>query len=398
MALQIGIVGLPNVGKSTLFNALTRAGATVAAYPFTTIEPNRGVVAVPDPRLDVLAEMVGPERVTPATIEFMDIAGLVRGAHRGEGLGNQFLGHIRTVDTIALVCRCFSTPDVAHVEGTVDPLRDLEVLDLELVLADLEVAERRLNRVRSAAKANPRDYAAELEALEELRARLQAGERAAAWAADFERSTSRTGARSRRRLGRTGEAAEAVSRTVALLAREMCLLTAKKRVYVANIGEEDLPDGSLLADRRTFVEEIARAAREEGAPCVVLCAQLEADLSEWPLDEAAAYRADVGVERSGLEALAQAGYEVLDLITFFTVTGGREVRAWAIQRGTKALQAAGKVHSQMERGFIRAEVVGFEQLVEAGNWQAARERGMARIEGRDYEVQDGDVCLFRFST
>ncbi len=365
MALQIGIVGLPNVGKSTLFNALTQAGAAVAAYPFTTIEPNRGVVAVPDPRLGVLAGMVGPERVTPAMVEFVDIAGLVRDAHQGEGLGNQFLGHIRTVDAIALVCRCFSNPDVAHVEGTVDPSRDLEVLDLELILADLEVTERRLDKVRSAARARPRDYAAELKALEGLRTHLQADERATAWAA--------------------GGVAEAA------LAREMCLLTAKQRVYVANVGEESLPDGDPLA------EEIARVAEKEGAPSVVLCAQLEADLSEWPPDEAAAYRADVGLEHSGLEALTQAGYAVLDLITFFTITGGREVRAWAIQRGTKAPQAAGKVHSQMERGFIRAEVVSFEQLIEARNWQTARERGILRVEGRDYKVQDSDVCLFRFS-
>lgn len=365
MALQIGIVGLPNVGKSTLFNGLTQAGAAVAAYPFTTIDSNRGVAVVPDPRLKLLATMVGPERVTPATVEFVDIAGLVRGAHRGEGLGNQFLGHIRTVDAIALICRCFSNPDVAHVEGSVDPPRDLEVLDLELILADLEVAERRLDKVRSAAKSRPRDYAAELGALEELRARLQAGERAAVWAA--------------------GGATEAA------LAREICLLTAKKRVYVANVGEEDLPAGGPLA------QEVAHVAAAEGAPCVVLCAQLEADLGEWPPDEAAAYRADVGLEHSGLEALAQAGYEVLDLITFFTITGGREVRAWAIQRGAKAAQAAGKVHSQMERGFIRAEVLHFEQLVEAGSWQAAREQGILRIEGRDGPVQDGDVCLFRFS-
>jgi GTP-binding protein YchF len=373
MALQVGIVGLPNVGKSTLLNALTQAGAAVAAYPFTTIEPNRGVVAVPDPRLHVLAEMVGPEQVTPATVEFVDIAGLVRGAHRGEGLGNQFLGHIRTVDAIALVCRCFSNPDVPHVDGTVDPLRDLEVLDLELIMADLEVTERRLDKVRSAAKARPRDYAAELEALEELRAQLQAGERAAAWAADLD------------------EASRASGTARAALAQEMCLLTAKKRVYVANVGEEDLPEGGPLAGA------IALLADEEGARAVVLCAQLEADLSEWPPDEAAAYRADVGLERSGLEALAQAGYAVLDLITFFTITGGREVRAWAVQRGTEAPRAAGKVHSQMERGFIRAEVVRFEQLVDAGDWHAARERGILRIEGRDYRVQDGDVCLFRFS-
>jgi GTP-binding protein YchF len=365
MALQIGIVGLPNVGKSTLFNALTQAGAAVAAYPFTTIEPNRGIVSVPDPRLKALAEIVGPERLTPATVEFVDIAGLVRGAHRGEGLGNQFLGHIRTVDAVALVCRCFVDPDVSHVEGALDPVRDLEVLDLELTLADLEVTERRLESVRSVSKARPRDCAAELEALEDLRERLQAGERAGEWAE---------------------------SGTVeATLAREMCLLTAKRRVYVANVGEDDLPEGGPLAG------EIARVA-EEGASCIVLCAQLESDLSDWPADEAAAYRAEVGLGRSGLEVLAQAGYEVLHLITFFTVTGGQEVRAWAVPRGTRAPQAAGKVHSQMERGFIRAEVVGFEGLVEAGSWRAAREQGILRIEGRDYEVRDGDVCLFRFST
>ena len=365
MALQIGIVGLPNVGKSTLFNAVTCAGAAVAAYPFTTIEPNRGVMAVPDPRLDALGELVGPERVTPATIEFVDIAGLVRGAHRGEGLGNQFLGHIRNVDAIALVCRCFSDPDVAHVDGAVDPTRDLAVLDLELILADLEVVERRLDKVGSAAKARPGDLAAELDRVEDLRARLQAGERAAGWAA--------------------GGLAETK------LAREMALLTAKERVYVANVDEEDLPDGGQLA------EEIAGLAADEGAPSIVLCAQLEADLADWPPDEAAAYRADIGLKHSGLVALAKAGYEVLDLIVFFTITGGREVRAWAVGRGTRAPQAAGVVHSQMEHGFIRAEVLSFGQLVEVGSWRAARERGILGIEGRSYEVQDGDVCLFRFS-
>jgi ribosome-binding ATPase YchF (GTP1/OBG family) len=244
-------------------------------------------------------------------------------------------------------------------------MRDLEVLGLELILADLETVERRSDKVRTAAKANPREYAAEVQALEDLQARLQAGERAADWAASG--------------------AAEAA------LAREMSLLTAKRRIYVANVGEDDLPGGGPLA------EVVARVAEGEGTACVVLCAQLESDLSEWPSDEAAAYRAQVGLERSGLEALAWAGYAVLDLITFFTITGGQVVRAWAIQRGAKVPQAAGKVHSQMEKGFIRAEVLGFEQLVEVGDWHAAREQGILRIEGRDYKVQDGDVCLFRFS-
>ncbi|MFW6082851.1 MAG: redox-regulated ATPase YchF [Chloroflexota bacterium] len=365
MSLQIGIVGLPNVGKSTLFNALTNAQADVASYPFTTIEPNRGVVPVPDARLEVLAQMVGPERVTPATVEFVDIAGLVRGAHRGEGLGNQFLGHIRTVDAIAVVSRCFSDPDVAHVEGEIDPIRDVEVLDLELILADLEVTERRLEKTRAAAKGRRREYEVELNALQQLIEYLQTGERARVWMGCDEPRIR--------------------------LAKELQLLTAKKRLYVANVAEEDLPDGGEWA------EEVNELAREEGVPSVVLCADLEAELHEWPSDEAAAYRAEVGLERSGLTRLAEAGYRVLNLITFFTIAGGEEVRAWPVRRGTRAPQAAGQVHSQMEEGFIRAEVIPLEKLEAAGVWQTAREEGIVRIKGRDYEIQDGDVCLFRFS-
>ena len=365
MTLQIGIVGLPNVGKSTLFNALTQARAAVAAYPFTTIDPNRGVAAVPDRRLEALARLVGPELVTPATVEFVDIAGLVRGSHRGEGLGNRFLAHIREVDAVAVVTRCFADPDVAHVDGSLDPLRDLEVLDLELTLADLETVQRRLEKVRSAAKARPKEVAAELALLEGLEERLQRGERAAGWAAQ-------------------GDAQAA-------LVRELRLLTGKRRLYVANVAEEDLPEGGERA------EQVAQVAEREGAPCVVLCAQLEAGLSAWPADEAAEYRAAVGLERSGLEALVWAGYRTLDLITFFTLVGGREVRAWSVRRGATAPEAAGRVHSDMERGFIRAEVVGWKTLVEAGGWPAAREQGLIRIEGRGYRVQDGDVCLFRFS-
>jgi len=366
VALSVGIVGLPNVGKSTLFNALTRAGAAVAPYPFTTIDPNVGVAAVPEPRLEVLTRMVQPERTTPATIQFVDIAGLVRGAHRGEGLGNQFLSHIRAVDAIAIVCRCFANPDVSHVEGAADPVRDIEILDLELILADLEIAERRLEKARTAAKARPREAASELESLETLRAHLQAGRPAAHWVASG---------------GPTEEA----------LARELSLLTAKPRLYVANVSEQDLPDGGPLA------AAVCRLAQAQAVPCVPLCAQLETDLSEWSEDEAAAYRREVGLERSGLEALAQAAYRLLDLVTFFTVVGGNEVRAWAVPRGTKAPQAAGRVHTQMEQGFIRAEVLAFEDLVAAGSWHAARERGLLRVEGREYQVRDGDVCLFRFN-
>ncbi len=364
MGLQIGIVGLPNVGKSTLFNALTKAGAATAPYPFTTIDPNRGVAAVPDRRLEALARLVGPEQVTPTTVEFVDIAGLVRGSHRGEGLGNRFLAHIREVDAVAVVARCFADPDVAHVDGSLDPVRDLEVLDLELTLADLETVQRRLEKARAAAKARPKEAREEVALLEDLEARLQRGERADRWASEGE--------------GRAN------------LARELFLLTAKPRLYVANVGEEDLPEGGEMAAK--VMERVAA----EGAPCVVLCAQLEADLAEWPPDEAAEYRAALGLDRSGLEALVWAGYRTLDLITFFTIVGGREVRAWSVRRGATAPEAAGRVHTDMERGFIRAEVIDWQELVEAGGWSAARERGLVRTEGRDYVVQDGDVCLFRF--
>jgi hypothetical protein len=363
--VEIGFVGLPNVGKSTLFNALTQAGAAVAAYPFTTIDPNRGIAAVPDRRLEALARLVGPDKVTPATVRFVDIAGLVRGSHRGEGLGNRFLAHIREVDAVAIVARCFADPNVAHVDGRLDPAGDLETLDLELILADLETVERRLEKTRQTAKAQPREAGAELAKLEALEATLERGERAASWAAQDE--------------------------THSALVQELHLLTAKPRLYVANVDEEELPDGGPYA---AAVAEIAAA---EGTAAIVLSAQLEMELADWPADEAAEYRAEVGLDRSGLEALVWSSYRTLGLITFFTIAGGQEVRAWSVRQGALAPEAAGRVHTDMEQGFIRAEVVDWEGLLAAGGWAVARERGLIRTEGRDYVVQDGDVCLFRFT-
>jgi GTP-binding protein YchF len=367
MSLQIGIVGLPNVGKSTLFNALTRAGAAVASYPFTTIDPNVGIVAVPDPRLADVAAIVRPEEVKPTTVEFVDIAGLVKDAHKGEGLGNQFLGHIRNVDAIALVVRCFEDPDVALTGGNtaeLDPLADCEVIDLELILADLATVERREDKVRTAAKAQPRECAAELDLLGRLKAHLAGGDRAAQLS---------------------------VSDKEAELARSLNLLSGKPRLYIANAGEEAMPDGGPLAAL------VARRAVDEGTEAVVICAQCEADLADWPPDEADEYRAALGLEASGLERLIHASYRLLDLITFFTATGTNVVRAWTLRRGETAYDAAGKIHTDMQKGFIRAEVISYPSLMAAGDFTKARERGWIHLEGREYVVKDGDIVHIRFS-
>jgi GTP-binding protein YchF len=364
MSLQVGIVGLPNAGKSTLFNALTLAGAATAPYPFTTIEPNVGVAGVPDPRLDQLAALVRPEKVTPATVEFVDIAGLVRGASKGAGLGNQFLGHIRNVDAMAMVLRAFEDPDIPTAGDPVNPADDLEVLDTELMLADITTLERRIEKVRGQAKARPREFAEQLAWLERLRDHLDRGQLAS-------------------RFAEPPHSPE--------WAADLNLLTAKPRLYVVNVAEDKLPDGGPLA-----AEVRARAARE-GVPCLVLCAACEAELATWPADEAAAYRAELGLTESGLVQLIRACYGLLGLITFFTITGGKETRAWTLRAGATAFEAAGLIHSDIQRGFIRAEVVPQATLVAVGGLSAARAAGQVRLEGRDYVVQDGDVIHFRFS-
>ncbi len=364
--MKLGIVGLPNVGKSTLFNSLTNAGALAANYPFATIDPNVGVVAVPDKRLKLLGDLYHSKKVTPATIEFVDIAGLVKGASKGEGLGNQFLANIRETDAIVHVVRCFEDTNVIHVDGSVDPARDIETINLELVFADLEVLERRIAKVAKTARMD-KTAAKELELLNKIKAVLEAGKMA-------------------RELELEDEDEKA-------LMNSYDLLTWKPVIYAANVKDDDLADDGAS---NQYVQAVRDLASKTGSEVFVISAQIEAEISELEADEKAEFLESLGLSESGLDKLIAASYKTLGLMSFLT-SGEDETRAWTIKIGTKAPQAAGKIHTDFERGFIKAEVINYEDLLREGSLSAAREKGLVRMEGKEYVVQDGDVILFRFN-
>lgn len=363
--MKLGIVGLPNVGKSTLFNAITKAGAQSANYPFCTIEPNVGIVDVPDKRLDVLAKMYDPEKITPAFIEFVDIAGLVKGASRGEGLGNKFLSHIREVDAIIHVVRCFDDTEIVHVDGSVDPVRDIETINLELIFADLETVDKRFERLGKLLKTGEKKYAQEAEVLKKLKETLEAGKPA-------------------RALELSDDEAE--------LIRDMSLLTQKKVIYAANMSEDGIAD----AENNEYLKRVREFAAAENSSVLPISARIEEEISTLDDDEREMFLSEMGLEASGLDRLVEKSYDLLGLISYLTA-GPKEVRAWTIKKGTRAPQAAGKIHSDFEKGFIRAEVVSYDDLLECGSQLAAKEKGLVRSEGKEYVMQDGDVVVFRFN-